>query len=151
MTFYIGVDHRGVSLKEDINNRLKEAGYETVLSALPNHPEDDYVDFAIEIGALVAKDPNGLGLLICGSGTGMSIAANKVKGIRCARVFSAEDAIKAKEEDGANIIAVPASFRAEEICNMLYAFANAKANTKEKYERRTNKVIAYENGAYNEL
>lgn len=151
MKFYIGVDHRGVTLKEEINEILKKDGYEVVLSTLPNHPEDDYVDFAIEIGKLVAKDETGLGLLICGSGTGMSIAANKVKGIRCARVFSKEDAIKAKEEDGANIIAVPASLSAEEICDMLYAFAKATPNVKEKYERRTKKVIAYENGAYNEL
>ena len=81
----------------------------------------------------------------------MSIAANKVKGIRCARVLSLDDAKSSKEHNHANVIALPASIDpslALEICKV---FIESKSSDEDRHVRRVNKITMYENGEYNEL
>ena len=88
MKIFIGSDHRGVLLKEKIKNSLEEDGFLVIDTITPNSDFDDYPDFAFEVGENVINNPGNLGILICGNGIGISIAANKVRGIRCARVLS---------------------------------------------------------------
>ena len=87
---------------------------------------------------------------LAGNGIGISIAANKVKGIRCARVVSEEDAHHAKNHNGANVIAF-GGISKEEALNIIKTFLNTKSATEERHIRRIKKIIDYENGAYNGL
>lgn len=150
MKIYIGADHQGASLASQLINYLQTQKIEVERSKLPNSPTDDYPDFAFEIANKVAQDPTGLGILICGNGIGISIAANKVKNIRCARVLNEEDAYKAKTHNGANIIAF-GSITFEQAKEIVNIFLSTNPVSEERHLRRVNKIINYENGEYNEL
>ena len=91
------------------------------------------------------------GILICGNGIGISIAANKVKGIRCARVFNEDDAFKCKNHNGANIIAIGAEENIDKVMNIINVFISTKPASEERHLKRINKIIKYEQGEYNEL
>lgn len=149
MKIIIGCDHRGIKLKNQIVNNLKEDGFEVVESSVKNTENDDYPDFAFDVAKKV-KDGN-LGILICGNGIGISIAANKVKGIRCARVVDVDDVFKAKTHNGANIIAFGTNNTIEKAMEMVNLFIATKFPTEERHLKRIEKIIKYENGEYNEL
>lgn len=149
MKIIIGCDHRGITLKEEIIKSLKEDGFEVISSSIPNHELDDYPDFAFDVAKQVVAD--NLGILICGNGIGISIAANKVKGIRCARVVNVDDVFKAKTHNGANIIAFGANLKLEEALEMINVFIATKSPSEAKHIKRIEKIIKYENGEYNEL
>lgn len=151
MKVYIACDHRGVDLKQEIINYLKENNINVLEIGLNNTPTDDYPDFAFRLGNLVINNEDSLGILICGNGIGISIAANKVKGIRCGRVVSVDDAIKAKEHNGANVIALGADTTISLAKDIVDAFLNTKSVNEERHLNRVNKIIKYENGEYNEL
>ena len=150
MKLFIGADHRGKELENYLFQSLKEAGIDIEMSSIKNNEEDDYPDFAFDVCQNVLKDPFNLGILICGNGIGISIAANKVKGIRCARVVNEEDAHHAKNHNGANVIAF-GGISKEEALNIIKTFLNTKSATEERHIRRIKKIIDYENGAYNGL
>ena len=150
MKLFIGADHRGKELENYLFQSLKEAGIDVEMSSIKNNEEDDYPDFAFDVCKNVFKEEGNLGILICGNGIGISIAANKVKGIRCARVVSEEDAHHAKNHNGANVIAF-GGISKEEALNIIKIFLNTKPATEERHIRRIKKIIDYENGAYNGL
>ena len=143
----MGADHQGVALRNVLESYLKEEGLEVEISKLPNHDLDDYPDFAFDICQKVVENEKNLGILICGNGIGISIAANKVKGIRCARVTNSDDAFKAK--NGANVIAFGgiSDETAKEIVDM---FISTKKATEERHLKRINKVSFYESNESNE-
>ncbi len=151
MKIFIGADYRGVEIKNKIINSLKEDGFEVIDTRTPNRAEDDFTDFAFEVGENVVKNENAIGILICSSGIGMSIAANKVKGIRCARIVNDEDAMKAKNHNGANIIALSSDNDISSLLNMINIFISTKNVDIERRLKRVEKIIKYENGEYNEL
>lgn len=150
MKLFIGADHRGKELENYLFQSLKEAGIDVEMSSIKNNEEDDYPDFAFDVCKNILKEEGNLGILICGNGIGISIAANKVKGIRCARVVSEEDAHHAKNHNGANVIAF-GGISKEEALNIIKIFLNTKPATEERHIRRIKKIIDYENGAYNGL
>ena len=150
MKLFIGADHRGKELENYLFQSLKEAGIDVEMSSIKNNEEDDYPDFAFDVCKNVLKEEGNLGILICGNGIGISIAANKVKGIRCARVVNEEDAHHAKNHNGANVIAF-GGISKEEALNIIKIFLNTKPATEERHIRRIKKIIDYENGAYNGL
>ncbi|MCI8467237.1 MAG: RpiB/LacA/LacB family sugar-phosphate isomerase [Bacilli bacterium] len=149
MKIYMGADHQGVALRNVLESYLKEEGLEVEISKLPNHDLDDYPDFAFDICQKVVENEKNLGILICGNGIGISIAANKVKGIRCARVTNSDDAFKAKNHNGANVIAFGgiSDETAKEIVDM---FISTKKATEERHLKRINKVSFYESNESNE-
>lgn len=149
MRIIIGCDHRGVELKNQIKANLKNDGFEVVESSVKNNENDDYPDFAFDVANKVKNDD--LGILICGNGIGISIAANKVKGIRCARVVDVDDVFKAKTHNGANIIAFGANNDIDKVMEMVNVFIATKYPTEERHLKRIEKIIKYENGEYNEL
>ena len=149
MSIYIASDHRGVALKDYLANELSKE--ESVIkSRIENTSEDDYPDFAFDVCSHMSKE-NDLGVLICGNGIGISIAANKVKGIRCARVVSLSDAKAAKEHNHANVISLPATMEYQEALEIVLEFINSIPSNEDRHVRRVNKIISYENGEYNEL
>lgn len=150
MKIFIGSDHRGVKLKEGITNYLQNEGLEVIPSSLTNDELDDYPDFAFDVSKQVLNNEGSLGILICGNGIGISIAANKVNGIRCARVTNSDDAFKAKNHNGANIIAF-GGISLEEAKEIVDMFITTKPASESRHLKRIQKIIDYENGETHEL
>ncbi len=106
---YLGADHRGFELKTKLFQRLLDEGYKvTDLGNDHLDLEDDYVDFAKKVAEAVLNNPGSLGIVLCGSGAGVDITANKFDDIRSALVFDLARAKQAREDDDANVISLPA-------------------------------------------
>ena len=144
---FLGVDHQGAKYKDDIITYLKSNGIDVEASELKNNATDDYPDFAYDICKKVIQE-NALGILVCGSGIGMSIAANKVKGIRCARVFDENDAFTAKNHNGANVISFGVNIDLDTIYKIIDTFIATKSPCEERHLRRIDKVKKIEDGTY---
>lgn len=149
MKIFIGTDHRGVEIKKQIKEYLEKQGHEIILSSLPNSANDDYPDFAFETAKKVTNVQESLGILICGNGIGISIAANKVKDIRCARVTTKEEAFAARNHNGANMIAF-GGLSFELVKEIIDEFINTPFATEERHLKRIQKITDYEKGIYNE-
>lgn len=147
---YIGTDHNGVTYKQELI-KLLEGEFEFVDCSPVNTPTDDYPDFAFKVGKKVVEDHEAYGVLICGTGVGMCVAANKVDGIRCALVTSERVSRLARSDDDTNIIALDSATPVNEAAEFIRIFVSTPLNEEEKYHRRINKIIDYENGEYNEL
>ena len=144
MKIAIGTDHRGTTLKNEIIDKLKDK-YEFIDCATDTHEGDDYPDYAKRVCDKVLSKEADYGLLICGTGIGMSIAANKVKGIRCALVHNEDEAFLARMHNDANIIAFGSYKTSDEMCSLLDIFVNVDVSTREeRHTRRVNKIISLE-------
>lgn len=112
MIIFIGGDHRGFEKKNELMAYLKHAGYEVHDMSSPQYdPTDDYPDIAARTAHEVQLDPIGRrGILICGSGAGMDIVANKYTNIRATLCFSAEQALAVRKEDDANVLCIPGDY-----------------------------------------
>ncbi len=150
MKIAIASDHRGVELKKEIIDTFGSK-YEFIDCSIENYESDDYPDYAFRVGKSVSSHYADLGVLICGTGIGMSIAANKVKGVRCALVHDKDEAKLAKEHNLANVIAFGMNNDKDVIMESLDVFLNTKAGDGENHLRRVKKIINYEIGEYNEL
>ena len=114
---YISADHRGYRLKEILKVYLKELNYVWEdLRAMELIPDDDYPDYALAVAQKVAEDlENNRGILICGSGVGVDVVANKIKGIRSALCFNAKQAQASRNDDNANVLSLPADFISKDL------------------------------------
>lgn len=111
MRVVIGSDHAGFEQKDRLKGHLIAEGHEVTDVGTANAEESvDYPDFAILAGRMVARGDADLGVLVCGTGIGMSIAANKVRGVRAANITSPEFAVLAREHNNANVVTVSARF-----------------------------------------
>lgn len=143
MTIFIAADHRGFELKNKLIDYLHEKNIRVEdLGAYEYQPEDDYPDFAQKVAQAVLQNPaEFLGVVICGSGVGMSIAANRFKGIRGALGFNQEQVQHARENDHINVLALASDFvNFEEAAKLIEAFLAAKPKQEEKYLRRVKKL-----------
>lgn len=110
MTIAIGCDHAGYTYKDSIVDMLRKAGHE-VLDQGTNGPESvDYPDFAHAVARLVESGQADLGIVICGSGNGVAMSANKHPGVRAALAWTEEIARLGQEHNNANVLALPARF-----------------------------------------
>ena len=116
MKIVIGSDHGGYRLKSFLVHALTLKGHEVedLGTNAPDHAVD-YPDFAAAVARKVIADPEAVGIVICGTGIGASIAANKIPGIRCALVHDGYTARMAKEHNNANVLALGGRTTAEEI------------------------------------
>ena len=139
---YLGADHRGFELKEQLKKRLAEAGWE--FEDLGNDhldPRDDYVDFAHKVADEVRVDAINRGVVLCGSGAGVDMVANKVDGIRCALVFDVPRAVQAREHENANVIALPAdTLSAGQGWEIVKAFLATDFSGEARHLRRLDKL-----------
>lgn len=140
MRLAIASDHNGVEKKQELIKELQQLGYEMTDCSPVNEPTDDYPDFAKKVCDAVISDQVDFGILICGTGIGMSIAANKIKGIRCARVVSENDAFLARNDNFANVIAL--SFREDtlKLLELIKTFVNTPNSSEERHARRVEKI-----------
>ena len=114
MKIYIGSDHAGVDLKALIKERFVEV-CDFDDAGTFSHDSVDYPDFAHKVANDVLNNPQSLGILICGTGNGMAITANKHAGIRAALCWAPEISALAKQHNNANIIVLPARFIESEV------------------------------------
>ena len=146
MKIYIATDHTGLKKEKEIIDYLRNNNIEVEQSTIPHTDTDDYVDFAKDISNKVLIDKNSLGILICGTGIGMSIAANKIKGIRAARCTTKEDAYLTRTDNDANILCLSHKLPIEELTEIINIFINTKFSDEERHIRRVNKIKELENG-----
>ncbi len=144
MKVAIGADHAGVMIKEDIMNVIKELGMEVIDLGCDCTDSVDYPDYAIPVAEKVASGEADRGILICGTGIGMSIAANKVNGIRCALVHDLFSAKATRLHNDSNILAM-----GERVIGPGLAKEIAKVWLETEYEagrhaRRVGKITEYE-------
>lgn len=142
MKVYIGADHRGFVLKEKLYHRLVGTGFE--VENLGNDrldPQDDYVDFAHKVAKAVASDWGSVGIILCGSGVGVDMVANKIEGIRSALVFDVTRAKQSREHEDANVLSLPADVLDEEKgWDIVQAFLAARFSGEERHVRRLQKL-----------
>jgi ribose 5-phosphate isomerase B len=142
----IGSDHAGFPLKEEVRAYLTKAGHEVVDLGAYNTEPSDYPDFAEKVGLAVKRGDAPRGIVICGSGVGVCVAANKIPGIRAGICHDTYSAHQGVEHDDMNVLVLGAriigSALAFEVVN---AFVNAKFSaTEPRFVRRFNKVLAIE-------
>ena len=139
----IASDHRGYTLKEQLIDRLMEE-YDITDCGTTSTESVDYPDYAFKLGNLVADKDVDFGIAICGTGIGISIACNKVKGIRCAKVDTLEEAIATRVDNDSNIIAFGENMPLEKALELLKTFIKTNASNEEKHVRRRQKISEYE-------
>ncbi len=108
MKWYAGADHAGYELKQQLVEALRELGDEVVDCGTTSGDSVDYPDFAAIVAKQVSEDSQSFGLLVCGTGIGMAIAANKVNGVRAAVVTDAFTAQATRAHNNANVLALGA-------------------------------------------
>ncbi len=145
----LGADHGGLSLKTDLIPWLESLGYRvTDVGAYSLDSADDYPDFAEAVARAVTSDQAGRGILICGSGVGACIAANKVPGIRACLGHDVDSAHQGVEHDNMNILCLGARVVGIELAkDLVAAFLNAGFTGEERHRRRLDKVAAMERRA----
>ncbi|MBQ2639668.1 MAG: RpiB/LacA/LacB family sugar-phosphate isomerase [Bacilli bacterium] len=144
MKIGIANDHRGLILKNYLEKELEKIGY-TVVNYGTNAIESvDYPDFAFKLGEDVATKKVDFGIAICGSGIGISIACNKVKGVRCAKVSNIEEAKYTREDNDSNIVAFGEKTPKEEAIEIVKTFINTPFSNLDKHINRINKITNYE-------
>lgn len=114
MLIPIGSDHAGYKMKENIMVYLKSLGHEVKDYGCFSQDSIDYPDFAHPVAKHISENPQSIGILLCGSGNGISMTANKHAAIRCALCWDEEIAQLARQHNDANIIALPARFISDE-------------------------------------
>jgi len=146
MTIAIGSDHRGYELKNTLNNWFKNS-HEIVDVGTDSAESCDYSDFALKVAQKVGSGEAELGILICGTGIGMSIAANKVKGVRAARVCTVKDAEMTKRHNNANVLCLGADTGVDEDLakGIITAWLEVEFEGG-RHERRIGKITEFENG-----
>jgi ribose 5-phosphate isomerase B len=142
----LGTDHAGLDLKKVIATYLAQLGHDvTDVGAHEFDPVDDYPDFAAAVAHEVAVGNVDRGLLVCGSGVGASIAANKVVGVRAAMCHDTYSAHQGVEHDDMNVLCVGARVIGIEIAReVVVSFLGATFSGDERHVRRLNKVLAIE-------
>lgn len=149
MLIYIGADHRGFNLKETLKKSLKEQGYEVVDVGNEIYDEnDDYPDFAKLVAREVSEDPTGRrGILICGSGAGVDIMANKFKGVRSVLAISSDQVYASRHDDDTNVLSLAADFiDGETAKKIVETWLATPFSTEENYKRRLDKISEVEQG-----
>ncbi|MBI2035670.1 MAG: RpiB/LacA/LacB family sugar-phosphate isomerase [Candidatus Liptonbacteria bacterium] len=140
---YIGADHRGFALKEELKKHLVKTGYEFQdLGAFQFDKEDDYVDFAQAVAEKVSADPeNNNGILICGSGHGMDMVANKYKGVRAALGFNEKVAVQSREHENSNVLVIASDWVDQEMASVIaVSWLKTKFSGEERHLRRLQKI-----------
>jgi len=140
---FLGADHGGYKLKEEIKEWLRAWKYDVEdLGAFKFEDGDDYPDFAWPAALKVSQNPESMGILVCRSGQGVCITANKAKGVRAAVAWNEHSAKAARNDDDANVLCLPGDYLTLDNAKaIVHDFLTTPFDTKdEKYQRRVEKV-----------
>ncbi|MEK7521206.1 MAG: RpiB/LacA/LacB family sugar-phosphate isomerase [Patescibacteria group bacterium] len=146
MRIYIGTDHGGYKLKQEVKLFIEGLGYEVVdKGAFELQGEDDYPDYVFPVAEHVSSEEGSLGIVIGRSGNGEAIAANKVRGVRAAVCLNSAMAEKAREHNSANILSLGADYiPREEVLEVVKTFLESKFSGEKRHKRRIEKISQYE-------
>ena len=145
MKIAIACDHKAVTKKNIIIKYLEEQKYDVKDMGTMSSESVDYPVYAFKVAESVSNKNNDLGILLCGTGIGMSIAANKVKGIRCAKVNDVNEAKLTREHNDANIIALYSTIDDDALINIVSAFVETNFSNDERHNRRIEMIDNYDN------
>lgn len=138
----IASDHAGYELKEKVKKYLNELNYQVIDYGTMVDTSVDYPDYAFKVGESIANKGIKLGILICKTGIGMSIACNKVKGVRCAKVDNIEEASLTRLHNNSNVIAI--SSLNSNALEIIKVFLQTEFSNEERHIKRVNKITEYE-------
>ena len=146
MKIHIGSDHAGLEFKAKIIAHLQSQGHQvTDHGPYSFDPLDDYPEFCIPAALATAKDPGSFGIVLGGSGNGEQMAANKVKGVRAALVWSVEIAKLARQHNDANVISLGGRMHDEKLClELVDTFLTTPFSNDERHIRRIGLISKYE-------
>jgi ribose 5-phosphate isomerase B len=138
MIVCLGSDHRGFHLKEKIAKWLFNWGYKYEdIGAQRLDPKDDYTKYASDVASLVVENKNSLGILLCGSGVGVDVAANKFDGVRAGIGIDPKQVKQARSDDNMNILVIAADHTSEDAAKeMVKTFLETKFDEKARHKRR---------------
>ncbi|HEV2883230.1 MAG TPA: ribose 5-phosphate isomerase B [Pyrinomonadaceae bacterium] len=142
----VGADHGGYPLNERVIAELQKAGHEIIdFGTHVGSRPDDYPDYALKVGKSVQDREAEIGILICGSGVGAAVAANKLKGIRAALCGDTYSAHQSREHDDCNVLCLGARVTGVELAlEIVRAFVAARFTGEERHRRRLEKVASIE-------
>ena len=141
-------DHRGFTLKMELIEYFKEKGY-TIIDVGTNSTDScDYPDFALKLGKKIINQEVDFGIAICGSGIGISIALNKIKGVYCAKVSNSDEARYTRLDNNTNCVAFGESTSFDNAVKIVETFVNTEFSNLEKHNRRIQKVKDIEEGNF---
>ena len=144
MKVAIGADHKGFELKERIEEFLKGEGKEVTDFGTDSEESCDYPDYGLKVAEAVARGEFERGVLVCWTGNGMNMSANKVKGIRSALCLNPELAVFARQHNDANVLTLASKFTpVEEALEIVKAFFSSQFEGG-RHSRRVNKIVEYE-------
>ena len=148
MQVALGCDHAGFDLKQQVAQWLKGWGHEVSdVGAHTMDPTDDYPDFTVLVSEAVARGKVDRGILVCGSGVGASIAANKTMGVRAATCHDTYSARQGVEHDDMNVLCIGSRIVGSALASELVsAFLGASFSNEERHVRRLKKVLSIEAG-----
>lgn len=146
MKIAVGSDHRGYPLKNRIALKLREEGHEIHDLGCDGTDSVDYPDYAIPVAEMVAAGNAERGILVCGSGIGMSIAANKVKGVRAALCRTVDDARMTREHNDSNVLALSEKSMEDPDIEELVRVWLETLFEGDRHARRVDKISGYEKG-----
>ena len=144
---YLASDHAGYEIKEKLKDYFykKKLDY-TDVGPFSYREGDDYPDFAFKASKVIAKNHGSIGILICGSGAGMAIAANKVKGVRAVEGYDEHSAKMSREDNDANVLTLAArDLSFEKIKKIIDIWLKTPFSGEERHDRRIRKIIHFEN------
>ncbi|OIP59604.1 MAG: ribose-5-phosphate isomerase [Candidatus Moranbacteria bacterium CG_4_10_14_3_um_filter_45_9] len=143
-SIFIGSDHAGFRLKEEMKHYLSGLGYTvTDVGNVILDPEDDYVEFALKVAQQVSCDRESFGILVCDTGSGVTIAANKVSGIRAVNVWNEDVAHYAREHNDANVLCFGEKYvSSKEAEKILRIFIDTAFSSEERHQRRVRRINA---------
>jgi ribose 5-phosphate isomerase B len=146
MRIAIGADHGGVPLNEHVIEMLRAGGHDVRdFGTHDGTQPDDYPDYALLVGEVVRRGDVDIGILICGSGIGASVAANKLRGVRAAMCTDTYSGHQSREHDDCNVLCLGARITGVELAlDIVRAFINARFTGEERHRRRLAKVKAIE-------
>lgn len=145
MRIAVGADHGGHPLNERVINDLRAAGHEITDFGTNDSTPVDYPDYARQVGEAVQSGAVEIGILICGSGVGASVAANKLRGVRAALCGDTYSGHQSREHDDCNVLCLGARVTGSELAlEIVWAFVNARFTGEERHRRRLAKVAELE-------
>lgn len=140
MTIGVCSDHRGVYLKKVLIEYLEHNGYSVVNYGSDTAESVDFPEYAFKLGDAINQKEAELGIAICGTGIGMSIALNKVKGIYCAKISNISEAMLCKSHNNANVIAISADMDEEQAKSVVDKFILTPFSNVDKYVKRNQMI-----------
>jgi RpiB/LacA/LacB family sugar-phosphate isomerase len=145
MRIALAADHAGFSLKQELRAKLTQQGHQVLDLGTHSESPVDYPDAAVAVGTVLREDQAERGIIVCGSGAGVSIAANKIPGIRAAVCHDTYTAHQAVEHDDMNVLCLGARVIGSALAlDLVNAFLGARFSGEDRHQRRLNKILAIE-------